>query len=42
MTPGYRPPMTPWEEREYRGAVWHTVGSAITAFAFVLAVVLLL
>lgn len=24
MKPGYRPPLTPWEDQEYRGGVWHT------------------
>lgn len=28
MTPGYRPPLTPWEAREYSLDVWHTVASA--------------
>lgn len=30
MKPGYRPPLTTWEEQEYRGGVWHTVASAVT------------
>ncbi len=29
MTPGYRPPLTPWEDAEYRGGVWHTLASAV-------------
>ncbi|WP_268812772.1 hypothetical protein [Sinorhizobium medicae] len=36
MTPGYRPPLTPWEAREYSAGVWHTVGSATICGLFLI------
>lgn len=36
MKPGYRPPLTPWEDQEYRGGVWHTVGSATICGLFLI------
>ncbi|MGH0328727.1 hypothetical protein [Sinorhizobium meliloti] len=29
MKPGYRPPLTPWEDYQYRSGIWHTAAYAV-------------
>lgn len=42
MTPGYRPPLTPWEATEYRGEVWRMATSAVVCGLLLIALLSLI